>query len=351
MLKRGYCPHCRRHLLSPVAEGSTELDACVHCGGLWFDHGELARVIDTSVGEPVRPADLGQPGASTSMRCPACEDFLVAYTFAELGGVELDVCEHCEGVWLERGELPRLQVARAHEILDKERTWRNWLFQFVSHLPVEFNVRPRRFPLVSAGIIAINVALTLFLLANGELASVVTRWGLVPREAFSQHWLITTISYSFLHGGVLHLLFNMYFLYILGDNVEDVLGRFGFSAFYLLLAALAGVTHTLLAPGDPTPMVGASGAISGVLGAYAVFFRHARLTFMLLFWQFKLRAPIYIAIWASMNVAGLLLGTSHIAWDAHLGGFAAGLLAAFALDRTVVSAHPFLPLLRQSARR
>jgi membrane associated rhomboid family serine protease len=151
----------------------------------------------------------------------------------------------------------------------------------------------------------------------------------------------------FLHGGLLHIAMNMYFLYVLGDNVEDVLGRFGFIAFYLFAGICGGLVHTAMAWGDTTPMVGASGAISGVMAAYAVFFRKAKLTFMLIVFQFKLSAPFYMLIWLGLNVLGYVSDQGNVAWGAHLGGFAAGLVVALLLDKQVLERHAFVRLLRQ----
>jgi membrane associated rhomboid family serine protease len=366
MKRRVYCPHCRHHLLSPLREGSVELDACMRCGGLWFDRGELTQVIDASVGKAVQLrealAGLDSRGEVTTMACPSCyrhedpavrqgSNYLVAYRFEELGNVEIDVCETCQGLWLEKGELAQVQTARAHEIIGQDTSWKSWLFQFFLTLPVEFNLKPRRFPLVTVTLVALNTALLLLMMASGTSGAnaIATQWGLIPEQAFSGHWLLTTLTYGFLHGGLLHLLLNMYFLYILGDNVEDLLGRPGFIAFYMTALVFAGLAHTLISSGSSTPMVGASGAISGVMAAYTVFFRHARLTFMILFWQFKLKATSYFIIWAAFNVFGLLMGQGNIAWDAHLGGFACGLVIALLLDKRIVGSHPYLPLLRQGA--
>lgn len=101
----------------------------------------------------------------------------------------------------------------------------------------------------------------------------------------------------------------MYFLWILGDNVEDVLGRRAFLAFYLLAGSAGGLLYSVVA--DPaTPAIGASGAMTGVIALYAVLFRRSKLTFMLMFLQFKLAAPFYVGIWVLFNAVGWATGTA-----------------------------------------
>jgi len=116
------CPSCTIHPLVPVALGSVEVDTCGHCHGIWFDHGEVARVADESLGAG-RPgalaSKLGRRIESTEMRCPACEEPLVTYVFEEHGPLEVELCEVCGGVWLDHGELAQLQRVRARGLLEQ----------------------------------------------------------------------------------------------------------------------------------------------------------------------------------------------------------------------------------------
>jgi membrane associated rhomboid family serine protease len=159
-------------------------------------------------------------------------------------------------------------------------------------------------------------------------------FGLVP-GAFSSTALITSL---FLHGGWLHLIGNMWFLWIFGDNVEDVLGHLPFLGFYLLCGVAASLLHVGLHPDSRTPLVGASGAIAGVMGAYLVQFPRARIVTLIpvVFFLTTLELPAVFMLgywfllqllngfWASGDVH---LAQSGVAWFAHIGGFLTGIAA------------------------
>jgi membrane associated rhomboid family serine protease len=169
---------------------------------------------------------------------------------------------------------------------------------------------------------------------------VVQTYGLIPARlalADPAGWL-TLLTSIFLHGSWLHLVSNLWTLFIFGDNVEDRLGHGRFLGFYLLSGVVAGLAHSLLASGSTLPTIGASGAIAGVLGAYFVLFPSARvLTFvplLILPWLVEIPAFVYLGIWFLSQISsGLLdLGAAGafagIAWWAHIGGFVFGALTA-----------------------
>jgi membrane associated rhomboid family serine protease len=136
----------------------------------------------------------------------------------------------------------------------------------------------------------------------------------------------------FMHGGLLHLAGNMWFLHVFGDNVEDVLGHFRFALFYLFTGVVAVLAHSLYVPGSQLPLVGASGAISGVLGAYVLMFPKARVvTFVPIFFLFEVPAFFFILFWFVYQVFstfGAMAGPERagVAFAAHVGGFLAGVL-------------------------
>jgi len=158
-------------------------------------------------------------------------------------------------------------------------------------------------------------------------------YGLVPgrlRKYGGFENIRTLWSYMFLHGSWGHLLFNGYFLYTFGDNVEHLFGRVRFAIFFVATGLLAGGIHYLLTTNTATPVVGASGAISGVLAAYLWAFPRARLFQNILFIPLKIPVWVYVVGWAIFQVAMGLFGTgggaSAVAWFAHAGGFAVGLV-------------------------
>jgi membrane associated rhomboid family serine protease len=164
----------------------------------------------------------------------------------------------------------------------------------------------------------------------------VYQWGAIPRQMVGVlfhpgMWipgLLPLFTSMFLHGDLMHLLGNMLFLYIFGDNVEDALGHFPFLLFYLGTGLGAALLHIFLNAASPYPMVGASGAISGLLGAYMLLYPHARvltLVFFFIITIVEIPAYWFIGIWFALQLFGGLGGQRGIAFWAHVGGFLAGL--------------------------
>jgi membrane associated rhomboid family serine protease len=156
---------------------------------------------------------------------------------------------------------------------------------------------------------------------------------------------LTLITYQFLHGGWWHLIANMAFLWVFADNVEDAFGHAGFLIFYLLCGIAAGMLHTLMQPQSGAPLIGASGAVSGVLASYMLLYPRARV-WILLF----MRIPLPIsAIWAlggwfALQLISAFISTEDstlVAWWAHIGGFLTGLILTFVLrSRLLVRPRP-----------
>lgn len=141
---------------------------------------------------------------------------------------------------------------------------------------------------------------------------------------------LTLVTYMFLHAGWMHLISNMLFLWVFGDNVEDAFGHVGFVVFYLVCGAAAAYAHALMLPTSQAPLIGASGAVSAVMAAYLVLFPRARV-WVLLFMRLPLRIPAYWALvgWILFQFLSLAVAREdevQVAWWAHIGGFAAGLV-------------------------
>ena len=154
--------------------------------------------------------------------------------------------------------------------------------------------------------------------------------------------LLTPLTSMFLHGGWFHLIGNMWFLWVFGNNVEDVMGRGRFFLFYLLCGLSAAAVQTVMAPASPVPMVGASGAIGGIMGAYVALYPHARIrTFVFVFF---LDVPAYVMLgyWFLLQLAGSAMPSEGggVAFWAHIGGFLAGmLLTPFFRDPELLALH------------
>ena len=198
------------------------------------------------------------------------------------------------------------------------------------------------FPFVTIGIIGLNILVFLFqLILDIDGRRIVYAYGAIPHNIVTLesvqpiHPLITIFTSMFMHGGLLHIFGNMLYLWIFGNNIEDRLGHFRYLVFYLFCGILAALSHTVSAPDSTVPMIGASGAVSGVLGSYILLFPMARvhtLIFLGFFVQsVQIPALIVIGFWAIIQfVNGLIMqgapNQGGIAWLAHAGGFLAGLI-------------------------
>jgi len=190
-------------------------------------------------------------------------------------------------------------------------------------------------PVVTIAIIVVNILVFLFEFSLGGRARniLIEYYGLVP-----DHFRLSSVFTSmFLHGSWMHVLGNMWFLWIFGDNVEDLLGHAKYLLFYLLCGVAAALTQTFADPYSTAPMVGASGAIAGVMGAYLVKFPRARvltLVFILFFiTTMEIPAPIMLVYWFVIqlfsgigSIARTHLSEGGVAFFAHVGGFVVGIL-------------------------
>jgi len=213
-------------------------------------------------------------------------------------------------------------------------------------IPIRDTLRSRTFPVVNWLIILANAAAFYYELRIGPSAlnGFIGTWGLVPERFWAEPQIVwmTLFSAMFLHGGWLHIVSNMWVLFIFGDNVEDRMGGIGYLVFYLMSGVAAGLLQAFLLPGSAIPMIGASGAIAGVLGAYLVLFPRARVLSLVpiifIFTLIEIPAMVFLLFWfASQLFSGFLsLGGasgSGIAWWAHIGGFVFGLLSVFLFAR------------------
>ena len=242
-------------------------------------------------------------------------------------------------------------------------------------IPLRDNIPSRRTPIVNYLVIGTCAVVFFLQLSEGESGTLVEQYGMIPArvqgapepimipdgrvvetprgyvvERFEKPAapspvapLLTLLTCIFLHGGWMHFLGNMWFLYIFGDNVEDRFGHIGYLLFYLACGVAASVAHLLAASGSPIPTIGASGAIAGIMGAYFFLYPHSKVLTLIpifIFLQFvTLPAPLFLGIWfliqlfqGSFSVAGD--PAQGVAWWAHIGGFVVGAAAAWIMGRT-----------------
>jgi len=188
----------------------------------------------------------------------------------------------------------------------------------------------RRRPFLTYGLIAANVAIFVWSIASGNFETSIDEFGMRPVEMLNGVKLYTVLTSMFLHGGFFHILFNMWYLWIFGDNVEDRMGKGWFIIFYLAAGVAGDLAHALSDPTSAVPTIGASGAISGVLGAYVVFYPWANVYTAVVFFYFlrvvAVPALLVIGAWFALQflsgsitwLSGVSTGTAY--W-AHIGGF------------------------------
>ncbi len=203
--------------------------------------------------------------------------------------------------------------------------------------PYSDDLPRRQFPVITSLIIFINVGVFFKYGFSPYYEDFIWAYGFIPNDFHFVH-LLTSM---FLHAGLFHLIFNMWYLWLFGDNLENRLGWSGFLGFYLLGGVVAFLVHAFTAA-DPVmrnlPCIGASGAVSTVLGGYLTFFPEARIkVFVFLFFQaltFKVSARFFLIVWfleQVWNGGFIFRGQSAVAYGAHLGGFFFGAAAAFIL--------------------
>jgi membrane associated rhomboid family serine protease len=213
-------------------------------------------------------------------------------------------------------------------------------------IPLRDNIPTKTFPFVNYLLIALNFYFFYIELKIGnptQLEHFINHWAVVPKLLFAnpaRYWP-ALLTAAFLHGGWLHILSNMLFLYIFGDNIEDRMGHFRYILFYLLVGILANGMQAYFSPMSTIPLIGASGAIAGVLGAYFFYYPHAKVdTLIPLFFFITIRqipAFLFLGYWfllqtlsSTYSITSMATGHSmgSIAFIAHAAGFVSGLLMA-----------------------
>jgi len=206
--------------------------------------------------------------------------------------------------------------------------------------PISDTIKSEKFPLITIFLIAANIYVFFQEITSGNPDAFIFQYSLIPQAVnfFNPLSLSPFVTSIFLHGGFLHIVSNMWFLWIFGDNVEARLGKIKYIILYLAAGIIGNAIQFLLNPSSPIPMLGASGAVSGVLGAYFLLFPGANVKTLVILFFFititEIRAVIYIFYWFILQIisgaASLPFSANQggIAFWAHVGGFVAGLLLA-----------------------
>lgn len=210
-------------------------------------------------------------------------------------------------------------------------------------IPIKDSTRTRSFPIVNITLILTNIFVFLWMLSLSQTEMVESAYslGLIPARfgaSLAEGRLLgafaPVITYQFLHGGWFHLIGNMLYLWVFGDNVEDNIGHVPYLIFYLLVGGVAGLAQFYFDPASTIPIVGASGAVAGILGAYLLICPQARvLTIIPIFFFITLaeiRAVFFLLFWFFLQIfnglASIGIESVTVAWWAHIGGFLAGVV-------------------------
>ncbi|MEW6221895.1 MAG: rhomboid family intramembrane serine protease [Candidatus Hadarchaeota archaeon] len=215
--------------------------------------------------------------------------------------------------------------------------------------PIKDDNPTRKRPVVTWALIAINVGVFVGTLLSGTFDQTINDYGVRPARVLQGRELHALLTSMFLHGGILHILGNMIYLWIFGNNVEDVLGRCKFIIFYLATGLVATFSFVAVNPTSDIPLIGASGAISGILGAYILLWPRARVHTAVGFFYFwtlvAIPAAAVIGFWfvlqlLNMSIVWLVGAGAEIAYMAHIGGFVAGMMLILPLRAKLGKTRP-----------
>lgn len=341
------CPVCDTTLdLIRVAE--TDLATCEVCHGYWIDRSSLHSVFEHWT-QAVNPASRRQKYAGPNPHhghCPNCNQNLSAQTLGRAGVTTL-FCASCSGMWVLQAAIPFLI-----------RWWKGNRYAFRSTLtsgvpdisvglvhgdiaraytfPHQDLNAVDEFPLVVVSIIVLCTC-GLFLAPPSTYSSALV---FVPAQFFADplHTAHALVASLFLHADPMHLFGNMYFLFVFGDNVEDRIGHLKFVVLFLVLGCIASLGHGMLTDSPNIPTLGASGAVSGIMGAYMYLFPNVRMrihkTFFNIPYALELPAWIYIGVWFVFLQFVYAALSPGIAVIAHLSGLAAGYAVLWLMKKT-----------------
>ena len=341
------CPACGLHALVPVtlvrqAHGrwtqqdppaptsaeSVVLDTCPVCFGAWFDRSEFDLLGD----DGVDPVKLAAVEVRHSARvCPRGHGPMYEHHLRDLLRTPIECCPRCAGIWLDGAERRKLAVRTTVEGQQdlKEKVLRRgaiWVAQVITSLPVEVDNPARGTPWL---VYVLMIGFLLLFVAEAQGIVFYRDWAVISGKLVRDYEdsVHTLVTHQFLHGSWVHVLFNAYFLYIFGDNIEHLFGRLRFALLFVGAGIAGGALHVLLSHATATPVVGASGSIAGVMAAYLWSFPRAKLFQTIFFIQLKIPAWLYLGAWVLLQlVMALFTDKVQFAWFSHLGGFVFGLM-------------------------
>jgi len=370
------CPYCNlnniKSNLQELRVGSAILDICPQCRGIWFDADEMSPVINElqAGAETLNIKDIMNRKAKSvtttseqPKKCPKCCTEMKRLNYAYNSNVFIDRCNKCTGIWTDKDELIEIvKYTKGHPLLDglgkamaeqeQEMFYTRANIESIRGVMRHGGMGARFFgfgvlplgdenpttitPIVTYAIMALNVLF--FVLSFGRLHSMdfFNAYGLVPAHLT----LLSFFTSMFLHADILHLAGNLFYFWIFGDNLEESLGAIKFIVFYLFCGLVAGFIHTLSNPDSIVPAIGASGAISGIMGGYFILYPRVRLKMLFMGRLLYIPAAWYLGLWILLQILYAGSGLSGVAWFAHIGGFIGGALIIYILKELDIVKKP-----------
>ncbi len=304
-----------------------QIDTCPVCFGVWFDQGELDVLGDAEVDPALLKTLVGQ---SADRLCPRGHGFMNEHQLPGLLRTPIDRCPTCRGLWIdgyERHQLAHSSTSEGQEDIKLKVAKRGfiWAAQLLLQLPVEVENPARSTPWVVYCLSALMFGLFM-LSVLGVLYF--DDYALSPRElGQSPTEMVHLATHLFFHAGWMHLLGNLYFLYVFGDNIEHLFGTRRFVGLLALAGIGGALVHSVVTGSPDTLLVGASGSIAGVMAAYLWSFPRAKLlqVIPIVFIQLKIPAWLYLTAWFGFQVAiSMSSDQVELAWADHVGGFLIG---------------------------
>jgi membrane associated rhomboid family serine protease/Zn-finger nucleic acid-binding protein len=350
------------------------LDVCPVCGGIWFDGGELDEVMRSMLARPgeVRRLDRRPAAAEDrphrTLTCVRCgEAGMIRERYGQASDVELDRCLRCGSVWSDGGELTALVQfltapagpdpmrafgeALARTIKQREQlkdltelgrtTGRRvsiaWLFLPKIILPLKSSPQSR-LPLVTIAIALVCTAILVAVEFSDDPRAVLTLLGLVPARILQGEQLHGLVTNMFLHIGIFHLVGNMIYLWVFGGALEEWLDGYWLVVLFLLLGLAANLTFMAVRPDSTMPAIGASGAVSGLMGVFLVMFPSSSIKTFFVHRVLDIPTWLFLGCWIGYQlllfyVAQRMGLCSGAALSAHIGGFFAGVAMGFWMRR------------------
>lgn len=348
------CPQCRNQLNKEVF-GNIEVLSCTPHGLLLQDPDKLNDVINHTIKIDNPPEQkimfdrkiIGDLITSEDpLNCPSCNQRMSFINYGYNSNVILDKCFNCGSFWIDNGELQKIAIYRkGNENLrefgaelaketkksmdmsnDLNSLQANPAFFTTSPLLIGDELSSAQIPVATILIIIFNIII--FCLSSLMGTSIIYYFGFIPAAPITFTFFATLVTSIFLHGSLLHLGLNMFYLWIFGDQVEEELGFIKYICFYIIIGIFSNLLAIPFYIYLKEPIIGASGAVSGMMGAYLYLHPKARLKFLLFNGKIHIKAVYFLVYWIIMNLifAIFLPNYENIAWGVHVSGFVLGLL-------------------------